>query len=48
MAAAKWVTLDEMLAQGEEGTMLLPPSGVSISSWLIESWLGERIPSGWY
>ena len=48
MAAAQWVTREELLAQGEAGTLLLPPSGVSISSWLIESWLGERIPSGWY
>lgn len=48
MAAAQWVTRDELRAQGEAGTLLLPPSGVSISSWLIESWLGERIPAGWY
>ncbi len=48
MAAAQWVTREQLLAQGEAGTLLLPPSGVSISSWLIESWLGERIPAGWY
>jgi NAD+ diphosphatase len=47
MAAAQWVTRDELRAQGEAGTLLLPPSGVSISSWLIETWFGEPIAGAW-
>jgi NAD+ diphosphatase len=48
MAAAQWVTRDELRAQGEAGTLLLPPSGVSISSWLIETWFGEPIAGSWF
>lgn len=48
LAAARWITRDELRAEGEAGTLLLPPSGVSISSWLIESWLGDAIPAGWF
>lgn len=48
LGAAQWVTREELRAQGEAGTLLLPPSGVSISSWLIESWFGEPIPAGWF
>lgn len=47
IAEARWVTRDELLAEGEAGTLLLPPSGVSISSWLVEIWLGEPLPAGW-
>lgn len=48
LGAAQWVTRDELRAQGEAGTLLLPPSGISISSWLIETWFGQPIPAGWF
>lgn len=48
MSAAQWVTRDQLRAQGEAGTLLLPPSGVSISSWLIERWYREPLPAAWY
>lgn len=48
LAAARWITRDELRAEGEAGTLLLPPSGVSISSWLIESWYREPLPASWY
>lgn len=48
LGAAQWVTRDELRAQGEAGTLLLPPSGVSISSWLIEQWFGEPIEGAWF
>ncbi|MFT4189547.1 MAG: NAD(+) diphosphatase [Aeromicrobium sp.] len=48
IAEAVWVTRDELRAHGEAGTLLLPPTGVSISSWLIESWLGGQITAAWF
>ena len=48
IAEARWITRDELRAEGEAGTFLLPPSGVSISSWLIESWLGGEITGTWF
>ena len=48
IAEAAWVTRDELIRYGEAGTLLLPPSGVSISSWLIESWLGKDLTASWF
>ena len=48
LGAAQWVTRDQLRAQGEAGTLLLPPSGVSISSWLIERWFGEPVAGAWF
>ena len=48
IAEAAWVTRDELIRYGEAGTLLLPPSGVSISSWLIETWLGKDLTASWY
>lgn len=48
LGAAQWVTREELRAQGEAGTLLLPPSGVSISSWLIESWYQGPLPAAWF
>ncbi|MFT4298028.1 MAG: NAD(+) diphosphatase [Aeromicrobium sp.] len=48
IAEALWVTRDELRAHGEAGTLLLPPSGVSISSWLVEAWLGDQITAAWF
>lgn len=47
IAEAAWITRDELVAYGEAGTLLLPPSGVSISSWLIETWLGQDLTAAW-
>lgn len=47
IAEAAWITRDELVAYGEAGTLLLPPSGVSISSWLIETWLGKDLTASW-
>lgn len=48
IAEARWVTREELRAGGEAGTILLPPHGVSISSWLIETWLGEDVTAAWF
>ncbi|WP_374999971.1 NAD(+) diphosphatase [Aeromicrobium sp. CTD01-1L150] len=48
IAEARWVTRDELASEAQAGTLLLPPSGVSISSWLIESWLGSPITASWF
>ncbi|WP_229055057.1 NAD(+) diphosphatase [Aeromicrobium sp. Leaf350] len=47
IAEAAWVTREELVRYGEAGTLLLPPSGVSISSWLIETWLGQDLTASW-
>lgn len=48
MAAARWVTRDELREEGRAGTLLLPPAGVSISSWLIQGWFGEPLTGSWF
>ncbi|WP_235503296.1 NAD(+) diphosphatase [Aeromicrobium sp. Root495] len=48
IAEARWVTREELKAEGEAGTLLLPPSGVSISSFLVERWYREPIPASWF
>ncbi|MGJ9411068.1 NAD(+) diphosphatase [Aeromicrobium sp. CF4.19] len=47
IAEARWVTREELKAEADAGTLLLPPRGVSISSWLVESWLREEITATW-
>lgn len=47
LAEARWITRDELAAGAAAGTLLLPPRGVSISSWLIEQWFGGPLPGGW-
>lgn len=47
IAEARWVARDELAALGESGELVLPPPGVSISRWLIESWHGGDIPGSW-
>ncbi len=47
IAEAVWVTREQLRAYGEAGTLLLPPRGVSISSWLIEAWLGHDLEAAW-
>jgi NAD+ diphosphatase len=43
---ARWFTREQMRAEAEAGTLLLP-SGVSISRSLIESWYGGPLPGHW-
>lgn len=44
--AARWFTREELKAEAEAGTLLLP-GGISISRSLIEAWYGERLPGQW-
>jgi NAD+ diphosphatase len=48
IAEARWFTRTELHDLMDNGEVLLPPRGVSISSWLIEEWLGDRIASAWF
>ena len=46
IAEARWWTREEFVAAAREGTLEVP-RGVSISSSLIETWLGRPIERGW-
>lgn len=46
IAEARWFTREEFLAEAAAGRMQVP-RGVSISSSLIEAWLGQPIEHGW-
>lgn len=48
IAEARWFTRQELIEATKAGEVLLPPTGVSISSWLIEHWLGEDIHGSWF
>jgi NAD+ diphosphatase len=43
---ARWFTREEMRAEAEDGTLVLP-GGVSISRSLVESWYGGPLPGRW-
>ena len=43
---ARWFTRDQMRAEAEAGTLLLP-SGISISRSLVETWYGGTLPGTW-
>jgi NAD+ diphosphatase len=43
---ARWFTREEMRAQAEAGTLVLP-GGVSISRSLVEHWYGGPLPGQW-
>ncbi|GAB2884561.1 NAD(+) diphosphatase [Nocardioides pacificus] len=43
---ARWFTREQMRAETEAGTLVLP-GGVSISRSLIEDWYGGRLPGHW-
>jgi NAD+ diphosphatase len=47
MAEARWFTRAQMREVAEEGTLVLPGRGVSISRSLVEHWYGGRLPGGW-
>ena len=43
---ARWFTREEMKAQSEAGTLVLP-GGISISRSLVEAWYGGPLPGSW-
>ena len=43
---ARWFTREEMKAEAEAGTLVLP-GGVSISRSLVEDWYGGPLPGRW-
>ena len=46
IAEAKWWTREDFVASAEDGRLQVP-RGVSISSSLVEAWLGRPIEHGW-
>ncbi len=46
ISEARWFTREQVLAEAEAGTLLLP-RGVSISRSLIETWYGGPLPGHW-
>jgi NAD+ diphosphatase len=46
LEAARWFTREEMRAEAEAGTLVLP-GGISISRSLIEAWYGGPLPGQW-
>ena len=43
---ARWFSREEMRAEAEAGTLMLP-GGISISRSLVEAWYGARLPGSW-
>jgi NAD+ diphosphatase len=43
---ARWFTREEMRAEAEAGTLVLP-GGISISRSLVEAWYGAPLPGSW-
>ena len=43
---ARWFSREEMKAEAEAGTLVLP-GGISISRSLVEAWYGESLPGQW-
>ncbi len=43
---ARWFTREEMKAEAEAGTLVLP-GGISISRSLVEAWYGGPLPGSW-
>jgi NAD+ diphosphatase len=43
---ARWLTRDQMRAEAEDGSLVLP-GGVSISRSLVERWYGGPLPGSW-
>lgn len=46
ISVARWFTREEMRAEAEAGTLLLP-GGISISRTLVETWYGGPLPGQW-
>lgn len=46
LSDARWFSREEMKAQAEAGTLVLP-GGISISRSLVEAWYGEPLPGSW-
>jgi NAD+ diphosphatase len=43
---ARWFSREELKAQAEAGTLVLP-GGISISRSLVEAWYGGPLPGQW-
>jgi len=46
ISAARWFTREQMRAEAEAGTLVLP-AGISISRSLVETWYGGSLPGQW-
>jgi NAD+ diphosphatase len=46
LSDARWFTREEMKAEAEAGTLVLP-GGISISRSLVEAWYGGPLPGSW-
>ncbi len=46
LSDARWFTRDQMRAETEAGTLVLP-GGISISRSLVEAWYGGPLPGSW-
>ncbi len=46
ISEARWFTREQMRAEAEAGTLLLP-GGISISRTLVETWYGGPLPGHW-
>jgi len=46
ISAARWFTREQMRAEAEVGTLVLP-AGISISRSLVETWYGGSLPGTW-
>ena len=46
ISEARWFTREQMFAEAEAGTLLLP-RGISISRSLVETWYGGPLPGHW-
>jgi NAD+ diphosphatase len=46
LEAARWFSREELAAEAEAGTLVLP-GGISISRSLVEAWYGGPLPGHW-
>jgi NAD+ diphosphatase len=46
LSDARWFTREEMKAEAQEGSLVLP-GGISISRSLVEAWYGGPLPGSW-
>ena len=46
LSDARWFTREQMKAEAEAGTLVLP-GGISISRSLVEAWYGAPLPGSW-
>ena len=46
LSDARWFSREDMKAEAEAGTLVLP-GGISISRSLVEAWYGGPLPGSW-